>query len=85
VTALIVALAVLGFVIPAGAAAVAYRRARAVFSDPPPGTWETVKNIGTILETIYGAQIDAVKWPVIWALVGIACGAAASILSVLAL
>lgn len=84
--ALVVVLAVLGFVIPAASALVAYRRtSRPHLPDGTLTLGDLDQWLARDIPELLRGRIEAVKWPAVWALVGIGCGSAASVLSVLAL
>lgn len=88
VVALVVTLAVLGFVIPAVAAVLAYRRTMRIgprIPDGPASYGDVRRWVDVDIPELFRARMSAVKWPAVWALCGIGCGAAASVLSVLVL
>ena len=81
----LVVLYAFGFIIPSAAAVVAYRRTMRIAPKIPPGrpTYVDVQRwVEADIPNLFRDRMSAVKWPAIWALVGLGCSTMASIIAV---
>lgn len=85
---LCVVLYVLGFALPAGAAAWVFARSRTREGRASRGArfnWDDLDGLGLELSDIWRELIGAVRWPVAWTLAGLLSSTVASILSLVVL